>query len=95
VEEIDGKVDARVDDFEGADDPRFTGWHRLEHHLWEQGSTRGTKGFADQLDADIATLNRQVKSLEFPPAAASSSPCPASRPTTAGSGSGCSRRAAG
>jgi iron uptake system component EfeO len=74
VEEIDGKVDARVDDFEGADDPQFTGWHRLEHHLWEQGSTKGTKGFADQLDADIATLNRQIKALEFPPAAVALGP---------------------
>ena len=33
VEEIDGKVDARVDDFEGVTDPEFTGWHRLEYHL--------------------------------------------------------------
>ena len=30
VEEIDGKVDARVDDFAGVDDPEFTGWHRLD-----------------------------------------------------------------
>src|SRR5690606_36413760 len=34
VEEIDGKVDARVDDFEDEDDPEFTGWHRIEHLLW-------------------------------------------------------------
>jgi iron uptake system component EfeO len=74
VEEIDGKVDARVDDFEGVDDPTFTGWHRIEYHLWELGSTKGTKGFADQLDADIATLNRQIKTLEFPPAAVALGP---------------------
>jgi iron uptake system component EfeO len=69
VEEIDGKVDARVDDFEGVDDPQFTGWHRLEYHLWKLGSTKGTKAFADQLDKDIATLDRQITGLEFPPAA--------------------------
>jgi iron uptake system component EfeO len=74
VEEIDGKVDARVDDFEGVDDPSFTGWHRLEYHLWKLRSTKGTKGFADQLDADIATLNRQIKTLEFPPAAVALGP---------------------
>ena len=34
VEEIDGKVDARVDDFAGVDDPAFTGWHRLEYLLF-------------------------------------------------------------
>ena len=74
VEEIDGKVDARVDDFEGVDDPEFTGWHRLEYHLWERGSTRGTKAFADQLDKDIATLDRQIRGLEFPPAAVALGP---------------------
>ena len=52
VEEIDGKVDARVDDFEGVTDPEFTGWHRLEYHLWEKGLTKGTKAFADGLDKD-------------------------------------------
>ena len=39
VEEIDGAVDARVDDFEGADDPEFTGWHRIEYLLWETDAT--------------------------------------------------------
>jgi iron uptake system component EfeO len=74
VEEIDGKVDARVDDFEGVTDPQFTGWHRLEYHLWERNSTRGTKAFADQLDKDIATLKQQIGTLEFPPAAVALGP---------------------
>jgi iron uptake system component EfeO len=74
VTEIDGKVDARVDDFEGVDDPQFTGWHRLEYHLWKLRSTKGTKAFADQLDRDIATLDRQIKGLEFPPAAVALGP---------------------
>ena len=74
VEEIDGKVDARVDDFEGVTDPEFTGWHRLEYHLWEKESTSGTKQFADQLDQDIATLDQQLQGLEFPPAAVALGP---------------------
>jgi iron uptake system component EfeO len=74
VEAIDGKVDARADDFESVDDPRFTGWHRLEYHLWQRNSTAGTKPFADQLDADIATLSRQIKTLAFPPAAVALGP---------------------
>ena len=74
VPEIDGKVDARVDDFEGVDDPQFAGWHRLEYHLWKLGSTKGTRAFADQLDKDIATLDRQIKRLEFPPAAVALGP---------------------
>lgn len=74
VEEIDGAVDARVDDFEGVTDPTFTGWHRLEYHLWEKNSTAGTKPFADRLDRDIATLNQKIKGLEFPPAAVALGP---------------------
>ena len=74
VEEIDGAVDARVDDFEGVTDPEFTGWHRLEYHLWEKDSTGGTKPFADQLDKDIATLDQQMQGLEFPPAAVALGP---------------------
>ena len=69
VEEIDGAVDARVDDFEGVDDPAFTGWHRLEHLLWEQGTTDGGAPFADQLDADLQTLRTELAAMEIPPAA--------------------------
>jgi iron uptake system component EfeO len=74
VEKIDGAVDARVDDFEGVTDPEFTGWHRLEYHLWEKNSTAGTKAFADKLDKDIASLDNQIKGLEFPPAAVALGP---------------------
>jgi iron uptake system component EfeO len=74
VEDIDGKVDSRVDDFEGPADPQFTGWHRLEYHLWKLGSTKGTKPFADQLDKDIASLDQQIRKLEFPPAAVALGP---------------------
>lgn len=67
VEEIDGKVDARVDDFAGVDDPKFTGWHRLEYLLFEKNTTDGGAPFADQLDADIATLNTQMPTLKVAP----------------------------
>lgn len=67
VEEIDGKVDARVDDFAGVDDPKFTGWHRLELLLFERKTTEGAKPFADQLDADITTLKTQFATTEVPP----------------------------
>jgi iron uptake system component EfeO len=69
VGEIDGAVDARVDDFEGVDDPAFTGWHRLEYLLWEQGTTAGGAAFADQLDADLQTLRKELDAMEIPPAA--------------------------
>jgi iron uptake system component EfeO len=55
-------------------DPEFTGWHRLEYHLWEKGSTSGTRAFADGLDKDIATLDQRLQGLEFPPAAVALGP---------------------
>jgi iron uptake system component EfeO len=68
VEEIDGKVDARVDDFANEQDPAFTGWHRLEYLLFKENTTSGGAPFADQLDADLATLKTQFTTLEVPPA---------------------------
>lgn len=69
VEEIDGSVDARVDDFEGVDDPEFTGWHRIEHLLWEEGDAEAAAPFADRLDADLQTLRDEVADMDIPPAA--------------------------
>ena len=69
VEEIDGKVDARVDDFENEQDPEFTGWHRLEYILFSQNTTDGAAPFADQLDADLQTLDTELADIEIPPAA--------------------------
>lgn len=69
VEEIDGAVDARVDDFASPDDPAFTGWHRLEYLLFAQNTTEGAAPFADKLDADLQTLKTQFAALEVPPVA--------------------------
>jgi iron uptake system component EfeO len=69
VEQIDGAVDARVDDFEGVDDPNFTGWHRIEYILWEQDTTDGAAEFADKLDEDLQTLKSETEGMEIPPAA--------------------------
>ncbi|HET9563505.1 MAG TPA: EfeM/EfeO family lipoprotein [Mycobacterium sp.] len=67
VEEIDGKVDARVDDFAGVDDPAFTGWHRLEFLLFEKNTTEGGAPFADQLDKDVASLKDEFAKVEVTP----------------------------
>ena len=69
VEQIDGAVDARVDDFANETDPAWTGWHRIEYLLWEQGDVATAVPFADQLDADLATLRDQLAGLELPPTA--------------------------
>ncbi|OBF91254.1 peptidase M75 [Mycobacterium sp. 852002-51152_SCH6134967] len=67
VEEIDVKIDARVDDFAGVDDPKFTGWHRLEYLLFEKNTTEGGAPFADQLDKDVADLKAQFPAVEVKP----------------------------
>ena len=67
VEQIDRKIDARVDDFAGVDDPEFTGWHRLEYLLFEKNTTEGGAPFADQLDKDVADLKAQFPSVEVKP----------------------------
>lgn len=69
IEEIDGAVDSRVDDFAGPDDPEFTGWHRLEYILFELETTEGGVPFADRLDADLQILSEEMTGLELPPAA--------------------------
>jgi iron uptake system component EfeO len=69
IPNVDGAVDSRVDDFAGADDPEFTGWHRLEYLLFEEGTTAGGARFADKLDADLAGLRKRLKTLEIPPVA--------------------------
>jgi len=69
VRELDGKLDARVDDFAGPDDPMFTGWHRLEYLLWVRHTTEGGTAFADQLDTDLGTLETRLRTIEITPKA--------------------------
>jgi iron uptake system component EfeO len=69
VETIDVAVDARVDDFENEEDPAWTGWHKLEWLLWTKGDigpTSGASRLADQLDADIAQLQKTMATTEIP-----------------------------
>jgi iron uptake system component EfeO len=69
VEEIDGAVDARVDDFANEADPKWTGWHKLEYLLWVKNTAAGGKPLADKLDADLGTLETRLKTIEITPKA--------------------------
>ncbi len=69
VEEIDGAVDARVDDFASEADPKWTGWHKLEYLLWVKKTAAGGKPLADKLDKDLGTLETQLKTVEITPKA--------------------------
>jgi iron uptake system component EfeO len=69
VSDVDAAVDARVDDFASVDDPKWTGWHKLEYLLWVRNTTTGGAPLADKLDKDLATLQMKLKSVEITPKA--------------------------
>ncbi|MXP48649.1 iron uptake system protein EfeO [Pantoea sp. Eser] len=67
--DLDGSIDAREDDYEKkAEDPKFTGFHRLEKALFADHSTEGMAGCADQLNKDVKDLQTRISELAFPPA---------------------------
>jgi iron uptake system component EfeO len=66
--DLDHKVDARADDFEGKEkDPKFSGFHRIEYTLWTDNTTKGLDPLADKLLADVTDLNHRIEDLTFPP----------------------------
>lgn len=66
--DLDGAIDAREDDFEKkAEDPAFTGFHRLEKALFADNNTKGMDKFADQLYKNVLDLQIRISELAFPP----------------------------
>lgn len=66
--DLDSAMDAREDDFEqGANDPTFTGYHRLEKALWADNSTEGMTTIAEKLATDAAELKSRISALAYPP----------------------------
>ena len=66
--DLDGSIDAREDDYEQkANDPKFTGFHRLEKALFGDNSTKGMEKYADQLNSDVLELQKRISELAFPP----------------------------
>ncbi|MFP2237724.1 iron uptake system protein EfeO [Pseudescherichia vulneris] len=66
--DLDGSIDAREDDYEKkAEDPKFTGFHRLEKALFGDNSTKGMDGYATQLNSDVQELQKRISDLAFPP----------------------------
>ena len=64
----DGSIDALEDDYEKkADDPKFTGFHRLEKALFGDNSVKGMDTYADQLYTDVQELQKRISELAFPP----------------------------
>ena len=66
--DLDGSMDSREDDFEKkAEDPGFTGFHRIEKGLFGDKSTAGLAPIADKLMADAEDLHKRVSGLAITP----------------------------
>ncbi len=60
---LDPEIDARVNDV--ADRSRWTGFHKLEQLLWQQGTTDGAGRYADKLLADVTKLHDAIPGLRL------------------------------
>ena len=68
--DLDGSLDSREDQFEKkANDPAFTGFHRIEKGLFADGSTEGLGPLAERLKADVSDLRHRVAGLTITPKA--------------------------
>ena len=68
--DLDSSMDAREDDFEKkAEDPNWTGFHRIEKSLFADKTTKGLDPLADKLLADVTELQKRLKDLTITPKA--------------------------
>lgn len=66
--ELDNRIAPRAEAFDQREqDPAFSGFHRLEYGLFAQNATAGLTPFAQQLQADIATLKDALMAQSLPP----------------------------
>lgn len=66
--DLDASMDAREDDFaQKADDPNFTGFHRIEKALFHDNTTTGMKPIAQQLMKDTLELQKRVAAMPIEP----------------------------
>lgn len=63
--DLDPKIDGRAEVVD--EGMRFTGYHRLEKDLWEDGLQPDSPAIADQLLADVTDLVAKAKAVELNP----------------------------
>lgn len=63
--DLDPMIDARVNDV--ADTDEWTGFHRIEKALWEDGDLTGMDSYADKLLTDVTDLEQRISTLELAP----------------------------
>jgi iron uptake system component EfeO len=60
--DLDPRIDARENDVKPSE---FGGFHRIEKALWEEGSLKGMKPFAEGLMEDVEELEAKVKGVKL------------------------------
>lgn len=61
---LDPRIDARENDVPSDE---WTGFHRIEHALWAEGTTRGMDRYARELLRDTRRLEEKVRSAKLQP----------------------------
>ena len=61
--DLDPEIDARVNDV--AAGAKWTGFHRIEKALWQDGTTKGMTPYADKLVADVTRLHTLVRTVDL------------------------------
>jgi len=68
IADLENAIDPLPDYLEKReDDPAFTGFHRIEYGLWQQGTTEGLAPVADKLVADVAALKTRLRAMKLAP----------------------------
>lgn len=65
--QLDGSMDARVDDYTNETDPAFTGYHRIEYLLFVDKNTKDAVAIADRLLADSLKMKESFESTVIEP----------------------------
>lgn len=66
--DYDSRIDGRKDGLPGgADDPAFTGFHRIEHGLWHGAPAAALLPYADRLASDVTGLRKAFPTQDFDP----------------------------
>lgn len=63
-----GDLDPRIDAREGdVPEDEWGGFHRIEQALWEENTTEGMEGYAEQLQSDVEEIRREAEDLDLAP----------------------------
>ncbi|MDR6549647.1 EfeM/EfeO family lipoprotein [Paenibacillus qinlingensis] len=65
--ELDGVMDARVDDFKNEKDPAFTGYHRIEYLLFVKKNVKDAEPFAARLLEDGKKMQQAIAGTTIAP----------------------------